>query len=244
MFNLFKKKPIKKVEEMEITKDNISIFFNKFYKPRVPLLIKGGANNWPLIKKWNTTYISEIAGTQACTIVEDSRPAFAKEQTTLRFFFNNLIHKGTLTLTNYDNKNLPKFLKDIPLPNLLFSKKDIYRYFFYFGPDKSGTLPHNHGDAFNILSSGTKEWLFYDANKAEAPKGQKEMLKTLREYHIGSNASDYFKKEISSLNKRIDDVSMCTQEAGDIIYVPRQYSHAVLNKSDVMGIAFETKILK
>jgi hypothetical protein len=86
MFNLFKKKPIKKVEEMEITKDNISIFFNKFYKPRVPLLIKGGANNWPLIKKWNTTYISEIAGTQACTIVEDSRPAFAKEQTTLRFF--------------------------------------------------------------------------------------------------------------------------------------------------------------
>jgi len=30
MFNLFKKKPIKKVEEMEITKDNISIFLINF----------------------------------------------------------------------------------------------------------------------------------------------------------------------------------------------------------------------
>jgi len=126
----------------------------------------------------------------------------------------------------------------------LFNEKDIYRYFFFYGPNESGTHPHTHGDAFNVLASGTKEWLFYDAHKSISPNGYSEMIKTLKKYPVGTFSKNYFKKEINSLNKKVLDLTMCTQEAGDIIYVPRQCSHAVLNKSDVMGIVFETKLLR
>ncbi|MFT4644724.1 MAG: hypothetical protein ACI8ZX_001131 [Planctomycetota bacterium] len=162
----------------------------------------------------------------------------------MKYFFKNHLDKGTLTLSDYDKNQLPKYLKDIPMPNLFFSKRAIYRYFFFYSPKNTGTLPHNHGDAFNILTKGSKEWLFYDAKKSTSPGGNKELSKTFKKYPIGSHAKIFFAKELNSLNKRMNDLSICTQEEGDIIYVPRHYAHAVLNKKDVMGIVFETKPLK
>ena len=49
-----------------------------------------------------------------------------------------------------------------------------------------------------------------------------------------------FKKEVPKLPNKVDAVFCCTQEAGDIVFIPKGYCHAVLNKSEVMGIVFET----
>lgn len=70
-------------------------FFRNFYQKRKPALIKGGASNWPLIKKWNKEYIVDISGNEMCTLVKDSRPAFAKEQSTLKNYFENKTVKST-----------------------------------------------------------------------------------------------------------------------------------------------------
>lgn len=244
MFNLFKKKPIRQIEVFEIDKENRAEFLEKFYSTRTPVLIKNGAKDWPLMLNWSIDYIIENSGSYICNIVKDSRPASASEKTTLRNYFKFSSDYSTLTLENIDSKQIAPFLKDIPLPNAIFSQKDIYRYFFYNSNKDQGTLPHNHGDAFNILQSGLKHWIFYDADLNQAPIGFQEMQRTFKKYPIGSYAKDFFTKELNTLNKNVRDLVECIQEPGDIIYIPRQCCHAVLNLEKVMGIVFETKILK
>ena len=46
---------------------------------------------------------------------------------------------------------------------------------------------------------------------------------------------------IPKLAKKLDHVYTCTQNAGDIVFIPNGFCHAVLNKSEVMGIVFETR---
>lgn len=231
------------IEQKVLAKDRYN-FYKKFYNSRTPVLIKNGAKDWPLIHKWTKDYLSDLSGNAPCTIVKDSRPAFSKNNTTLKQYFEEQPSKSTLTLQNFNPESYPLYIDDINFPNPYFSHKDIYRFFFYHSMKNEGTLPHNHGDAFNILQSGTKHWVFFDASKTENPLGRVEMMKTLQNYPPGSHARDYFHIELEKLALRGIKIKECIQEAGDIIYIPREYCHAVLNKSEVMGIVFETKLLK
>ena len=176
-------------------------------------------------------------------MVDDSRPAYAHGKTTLRDYFENHRGKSALTLEKFDDEAAPEFLKDVPFPNHLFSKDDITRFFFYHSIEDAGTLPHSHGDAFNILQDGQKHWVFYDASYKESPAGRNLMLETFRKYPPGSHARDYFEKELRGLNERVTGITECLQEAGDIVFIPRQFAHTVLNKSEVMGVVFETKVM-
>ncbi|MCF6306991.1 MAG: cupin-like domain-containing protein [Flavobacteriaceae bacterium] len=243
MFNFFNKKKNTILQLDKVLASDISAKqLKKLYiDKRRPLIIKGGANSWPLIKKWNKEYISENMGGYVCKIINDSRPAYAKEQTTLKIYFNKFPGYSTLTLDVYDDTSPPLFMKDIKMPNIYFSKKDISRFFFYHSVKDAGTLPHIHGDAFNILQQGEKHWVFYDASKMENEKGYHALQKSNRKYNIGSHAKQWFAKELKKLPSQVDEVFECIQEAGDIIFIPAGYSHAVLNKSEVMGIVFETK---
>ena len=49
------------------------------------------------------------------------------------------------------------------------------------------------------------------------------------------------KKKSQNYLIKVDTVFCCTQEAGDIVFIPDGYCHAVLNKTEVMGIVFETR---
>lgn len=244
MFNFFKKKSLIKTAEIEISKDFKKQFMETYYENRVPVLIKNAAQNWPLMSLWNQDYIVANNGSYICTLVEDSRPASANSKTTLKNYFEKNSDLSTLTLENLNLKNKPNFLKDVKLPNEIFSEADIYRFFFYNSNQNQGTLPHNHGDAFNILQTGKKHWIFYDADKLLAPKGFEEMQASFKKYPSGSHIKQYFEKELKSLAAKLPDTMECIQKPGDIVYVPRGYAHAVLNLENVMGLVFETKPLR
>lgn len=231
------------IEINDLVKDKYK-FRKNYYKLRKPVLIKQGAKNWPLFLSWNKDYIKESSGDSICTIVHDSRPAASKNQTTLKEYFEESPSKSTLTLQNFVSNSYPKYIDDIAFPNPYFNKNDIYRFFFYHSLKDEGTLPHNHGDAFNILQSGRKHWIFFDASKSKNPHGHIEMMNTFKKYPPGSHARDYYKNELQNNSSKGLDIFECIQEPGDIVYVPREYCHAVLNKSEVMGIVFETKPLK
>lgn len=244
MFNFFKRKALQKTAEIEFSTDIKKLFMNNYYIKRKPVVIKNGAKNWPLMSLWNQNYIIKNNGSYVCSLVEDSRPASAKQKTTLKNYFEKNRDLSTLTLDTLDLTNKPNFLKDVKIPNELFSEDDIYRFFFYNSNKNQGTLPHNHGDAFNILQSGKKHWIFYDAHKSEAPEGYKEMQMSFKNYPEGSHVKSYFNKEVKNLASKLPNASECIQEPGDIVYVPRDYAHCVLNIENVMGIVFEMKILK
>lgn len=239
LFGLFGSSKIYDVETIDLNRQNGDDFLVNFYLPRIPVLIKGGSKNWPIFKRWTKEYVIKTFGQYQCTIVHDSRPASAKDKDSLKNYFNNYKGKSTLSLERFNEKN-SFFLKDIVLPNPLFSKKDIARYFFYHSVENAGTLPHMHRDAFNILKEGKKHWVFYDANQQSAPKGYKELQKCHRTYPPGSHAKEWFKNELKATSKRVEKLYQCFQEPGDIIFIPIEYAHAVLNQSEVMGLVIET----
>ena len=232
------------MDSIDIESIDQKMFKQEYLLTRKPLLIKNAAKEWPILQKWTKEYIIENSGDYECNVISDSRPASSKSTATLKSYFEDHPGKSTLTLDKYDARKSPVFLQDIPLPNLFFKKKDIARFFFYHAVVNGGTLPHNHGDAFNILQSGTKHWVFHDANKKEAPMGYAKMMMYHKKYPQGSHAKDFFKSELSKLSKSIEGVSECYQEAGDVVYVPRQYCHTVLNKTEVMGLVIETFLPK
>lgn len=94
---------------------------------------------------------------------------------------------------------------------------------FYLGPVDSGAPLHYHADAINVLAHGTKHWYLQPPQDAE--------------YHT----NPVFEWETLSLplypesRKPIE----CTQQAGDLIYVPQGWAHATLNWQESVGVAVE-----
>lgn len=240
MFNFFKKNTNKILTMDSISIDDKERFINEYFKVKKPVLIKNGAQDWDMLQKWTKDYIVDNAGDYICTIVEDSRPASSKQQTTLKNYFNRFTDKSTLTLDKYNPSKKPVFFRDIPLPNALFTSKSINRFFFYHSVKDAGTLLHNHSDAFNVLKEGKKHWIMHDADKATSPNGYKTMMEYFNLYPIGSHAKDWFKKELKKMPNKVDKVYECFQKAGDIVYVPDKYAHTVLNLEEVMGLVVET----
>ena len=227
------------VDEICINHENKNLFIDNYYLPRVPAVIKGGAKEWPLIKSWTDEYLIKEYGDYLCTVVNDSRPAYSKEKTTLKNYFKNHSEKSTLTLELYDKNISTYFIKDIILPNPLFSKETIARYFFFNSHEMAGTLPHFHGDAFNILQSGRKKWALYDCLPNVAPRGFLTVSESFKTYPPGTHAKAWFSNELPTLYKKVEKAYQCIQEPTDIVFIPFRFAHAVLNQSSVRGIAIE-----
>ena len=240
IFNFFNRKKAL-IEIDHFLSEEQRLFQSQYKSARIPVLLKGAAKDWPLFGKWSKDYIKNNMGDYVCKIIEDSRPAYAKNQTTLKFYFEKLKDVSTLTLDPFNQNNPPLFYKDIKTPNPFFATKEIQRFFFFHSIKDAGTLPHIHGNAFNILQEGEKEWVFYDASQTHNPKGYNLLQESNKKYPVGTHAKDWFKNEVPQLLKKIDKVYCCTQEAGDIVFIPKEYCHAVINKSEVMGIVFETQ---
>ncbi|MFT4801891.1 hypothetical protein [Patiriisocius sp. Uisw_047] len=230
---------ITKIDEVLYSDINKETFLSKYFIPRIPLIIKNGAHDWPLIKLWTKEYISKNNGDYVCTVISDSRPAHSKIKTTLANYFNS--HKGKSTLTlDFDPHKSPFFLKGLKFPNKYFSKKSIHRFFFYHSVKDAGTLPHVHRDAFNILREGEKRWVMFDADRTISSKGYAMMMKTYKSYPPGTHAKDWFKKDYSKLSSKVDEVYECIQSPKDIVFIPVNYCHTVVNTSDeVLGLVVE-----
>lgn len=227
----------------EIPAGDISrdFFIEHYFNPRIPVLLKGAASHWELMTKWSVEYLIETMGDHQCAVSQDSRPAHAKNKGSLRDYFSARSGVGTLTYTPFDQgePQLPGFFRDIPLPNPYFSKEDIAGFAFFHADDNSGTLPHCHLDAFNILHKGVKRWALYDAAPDTAPQGWEMLKRCFREYPAGTHAKDWFAEGLVQLGQEGVAVHECRQEAGDIVFIPEYFSHAVLNLSEVQGLVVQ-----
>lgn len=88
---------------------------------------------------------------------------------------------------------------------------------FYHGPAESGAPVHFHGDAWNLLVHGRKRWLIYSPMDG---------------FYSTQPSSELLK---STYPKAME----FTQEAGDLIYIPRYWAHGVVNLQECIGVATE-----
>ena len=122
-----------------------------------------------------------------------------------------------------------------PMPSLLARPNSPFQpqpAQFYLGPAGAGAPMHYHGDAFNVLAHGRKRWWLFPpdaANFSTVP------------------ASQWVREAVPDLCGRCErrelELRHCpltlTQEAGDLLFVPRDWGHAVLNLQPAVGYAVE-----
>jgi hypothetical protein len=125
---------------------------------------------------------------------------------------------------------------DIPDATELVGGVSFYR--LYVGPQRTGSLPHNHKPAFNVLLQGRKRWALYIGDSSE----QTEELvdESVRDYPHGSQIEPWFRDECPRLRERKGIAFYeLVQQAGDTLYIPDQFLHAVMNLDRVLGLVIQ-----
>eukprot|EP00049_Salpingoeca_infusionum_P015303 m.295425 g.295425 ORF g.295425 m.295425 type:complete len:663 (-) comp15854_c1_seq2:2505-4493(-) len=89
----------------------------------------------------------------------------------------------------------------------------------FVGPECSGSPMHFHGDALNFLATGSKLWF-------------------LRSPVHPTYSKQHPLHSLFPLSRTNQDI-VCTQLPGDLIFVPRDWSHATLNLELTAGFAVE-----
>lgn len=112
--------------------------------------------------------------------------------------------------------------RDAPIPEL-FSSFSISLRQFIIGPRRSGSPPHFHGHAFNALVYGVKLWYLWPPSEA---------------YFAFSPVQDWQSRYLEG--QLGGPVALeCVQRPGDIVYVPENWGHAVVNVEDSIAVAYE-----
>jgi hypothetical protein len=115
----------------------------------------------------------------------------------------------------------PKYFKNASLFSWSPEKRK-QKFIFSIGPVHSGLFFHQHAAAYNAVVYGAKRWFLFPANSYYGP----EYVTTLQ----------WLRTAMPTLPVQPLE---CTQEAGDILFVPQGWHHAVINLADTLAAAVE-----
>ncbi|SDE75180.1 cupin-like domain-containing protein [Epilithonimonas hungarica] len=218
-------KPIDIVDD--ITKEE---FFEKYLKPRKPVVIKNMARKWPAYQKWTMEYIKEVVGDVTVPLYDSAKadPAapintpttemkFAdyidmiqREPTDLRIFFFDPI------------KHAPKILNDYISPKeLMGGFLDKYPSMF-FGGKGSVTFLHFDIDMAHIFHThfnGRKHILLFDYKWKERLYQLPYATYALEDFDIENPDFEKF--------PALDGIEgiECFLEHGDTLFMPTGWWH-------------------
>jgi len=116
------------------------------------------------------------------------------------------------------------------LPESLLSRlpKQPMPLQFFLGPPESGAPLHLHQSALNVLAYGRKRWFLYppaEARTSTMPAAE----------WVQSGRGVERPGERPPLE--------CVQHAGDVLFVPEDWSHATINLETSVGVATEFDVI-
>lgn len=139
-------------------------------------------------------------------------------------FHKFIMNMETLILNEINVKEyLPKF----DLNNLSCKLSE-----FYLGGIKTGTHLHNHINVLNFLIYGKKLWIIFPPTKTN-----KELIKENKWFYtkLNENIYDFYIKNINYILKNFKNVTLTIQENNEIIYIPNNFYHFVINYGENIG---------
>ncbi|KAJ9462728.1 Bifunctional arginine demethylase and lysyl-hydroxylase psr-1 [Diplonema papillatum] len=209
------------VEAAELTPER---FKAEFFAERRPVLIKHGAAGWPCTA-WTTESLAAGPFRDARVTVADvpyaSQYGLPSETLPLADFIKGHVRTGSsrYAFDNTLHRTKPEalfssFAKSPLLAGLRFNPPQVS-----FGGRGTGSPPHLHQDAVNGVCFGQKVWMMWPPEAA--------FLSVVPA------------REVFARPSWLPQPMTVTQEAGDLLYVPSGWGHAVLNTKDTWGIALE-----
>jgi hypothetical protein len=236
-----------KIMPLERRKDlSLDEFFNHYVKKGIPVILDGAAKDWDCVKKWSLEYFKELHGKDEIVLVDQGKPDYPYELTTLADVIDNIRGGGSKYYRFYPLlvrhpehiKDFDyKFLKDRRTKPVWF---DAFQVFI--GGKDSYTALHNANQSnLFVQVYGEKKWVLY-SHYYSMILDPPPVRNVYRSAHskIAEGPFDPFKLDFSppySLFKYIDGYSVHLKP-GDIFWNPPFYWHAVKNVSDSIGVGY------
>lgn len=147
-------------------------FVNEFVKPRIPVVLKDYAKDWPAVNRWNFDYIRNMAGNNIVPLYDNSKVDYTKkvnepiatmtmteylnlienQPTELRIFLYNIFNNAPGLLNDFSASHYaPKVLKRFPM--------------MFFGGAQSRVFLHYDIDFSNVFHTqfgGKKVAMLFD----------------------------------------------------------------------------------
>lgn len=218
-------KPIDIVED--ITKEE---FYEKYLKPRKPVVLRNMARQWPAFEKWNLEYMKQVVGEVEVPLYDSSKadPAAPINASATKMMFGDYIDLIKETPTDlriflFDPiKYAPQLLKDYVFPkDLMGGFLDKYPNMF-FGGKGSVTFLHYDIDMAHIFHThfgGRKHILLFDYTWKDRLYQIPYATYALEDYDIENPDFDKF--------PALDGVEgiECFLEHGDTLFMPTGWWH-------------------
>ncbi len=221
---------------------------NKMYTA-TPKLIKNYISEFG-ISHWDENYIMETDGNTLCYISPYGRPISKVKVCTYIDFFEKYKKEDYYIFTKNlfgmessktDSRFQQLFQTEINIPKEISESYDFKSTIFFAGNKGRGALPHMHTPALNILATGKKRWFLFNASPSN-PMGERlqEYYYLAYPYKTNLTSTDWLDKEYTTSLKDYKDsggeVYEFIQEAGDVVIIPDNWSHTIINLDDCLGI--------
>ena len=217
-----------------VAADKLSLSTFAKYKagPGRPILIQGAALNWAAIESWtpdlllhemqqlkvkSSQYFFRRIESASGNIILTPPNEFYHEQTTLH-------PHGQMSYRFSDQERdilrtfRPLEFVDLSNHSLPWFQGSFEHYISVGIDDESGLFFHQHGEAFNALVVGKKHWMLVEpTHNVQLPA---------LSYEDFDGKSHWLKHILPKMKKHI---LQCDQNAGDVVFIPNGWFHAVRN---------------
>ena len=225
------------------------IFVRDFAHRRVPFVIRGALTHWPAMSqdRWCLSELLHRFKHTLFKVGEDDNGRKLKmkmkhfldymenqKDDSPLYLFESVMDGATKSLR--EDYQIPAYFPDDYL-NLVGRENKPPHKWFCIGPKRSGTSVHRDPlgtSAWNALTYGSKRWVLFE------PKEDRTLVRGKRHRKKGEDDEaihyfDYLLPRIRASSPSLK-VYECVQEAGDIMFVPGQWWHGVINLTDTIAV--------
>ena len=245
------------------TFNNVEDFWVAYIAWNRPVIVgKGLMKGWPALENWKkvhliapgprgdvqayqgkTPYSKKLGHPQNKTTVREylaeeigAAESFARPvRDHPLYVFEEMQSKKTDRKEHNLVQNWGSFLSDFTVPPLFaLPENDVWETNkqhppvkqFYVGPRGSGTHPHAHKGAINCMVYGRKRWILIPPEYTDViPEPLPSQL--------------FMNETVPELAARNVTYFDFVQEAGEVVFVPHMWTHAVYNLEDSVGVAWQ-----
>jgi len=238
--------PIPRVKRSEITPE---WFYENYASKSRPIIVEDALSDWPAMQRWSIDALEERFRHVPFKVAKDDKGK--KLRMKFKYYADYIRRQQDdsplyLFETNMDdNAAIRPLMDDYEVPDLFPNdyfalinqdSRPPFRW-FCIGPRRSGTTVHTDPlgtAAWNAVTSGCKHWVLFE------PKEQRKIVKGKDVIRKGEDdeAIMYFDFILPRIKRAHPELRVYEglQKAGDVIFVPGDWWHGVLNREDCVAV--------
>lgn len=236
--------PIPRVKRKDITPE----WFVE-HGTKGPIIVEGAIDHWPAMKHWSIASLEERFRNVAFKVAKDDKGK--KLRMKFKYYADYLRHQQDdsplyLFETNVDDNGLIRPIVDdfeVPdvFPNDYFAlvnqdSRPPFRW-FCIGPKGSGTTMHIDPlatSAWNAVTHGKKHWVLMHPKESKRVVKGKDVIKDGED----DEAIMYYDFILPRIKKAHPELKVWEgiQNPGEVIFVPSDWWHGVLNIEDCVAV--------